>query len=54
MSPLLIMGFGALRGFAVITIVGVLIGVFIARPAYAEIIQGMLVEDTSKKFTDEE
>jgi len=54
MSPLLIMGFGALRGFAVITIIGVLIGVFIARPAYAEIIQGMLVEDTSKMFVDEE
>lgn len=54
MSPLLIMGFGALRGFAVITIVGVLIGVFIARPAYAEIIQGMLVEDTSKKYVDED
>ena len=54
MSPLLIMGFGALRGFAVITIVGVLIGVFIARPAYAEVIQGMLVEDTSKKFVGEE
>jgi preprotein translocase subunit SecD len=54
MSPLLIMGFGALRGFAVITIIGVLIGVFIARPAYAEIIQGMLVEDTNKKFADEE
>ena len=54
MSPLLIMGFGALRGFAVITIVGVLIGIFIARPAYAEIIQGMLVEDTGKKFADEE
>ena len=54
MSPLLIMGFGALRGFAVITIVGVLIGVFIARPAYAEVIQGMLVEDTGKKFVDEE
>jgi preprotein translocase subunit SecD len=54
MSPLLIMGFGALRGFAVITIVGVLIGVFIARPAYAEVIQGMLIEDTGKKFVDEE
>jgi len=54
MSPLLIMGFGALRGFAVITIIGVIIGVFIARPAYAEIIQGMLVEDTNKKFVDEE
>jgi len=34
--------------------VGVLIGVFIARPAYAEVIQGMLVEDTSKKFVDED
>lgn len=54
MSPLLIMGFGALKGFAMITIVGVLIGVFIARPAYAEVIQGMLVEDTSKKFVDED
>ena len=54
MSPLLVMGFGALKGFAVITIVGVLIGVFIARPAYAVIIQGMLVEDTGKKYIDEE
>ena len=54
MSPLLIMGFGALRGFAVITIVGVLVGVFIARPAYAEVIQGMLVEDTEKTFVGEE
>ncbi len=54
MSPLLVMGFGALKGFAVITIVGVLIGVFIARPAYAEIIQGMLVVDTGKKYTEED
>lgn len=54
MSPLLIMGFGALRGFAVITIVGVLIGVFIARPAYAEVIQGMLVEDTDRTFVGDE
>ena len=54
MSPLLVMGFGALKGFAVITIVGVLIGVFIARPAYAVVIQGMLVEDTGRKYVDEE
>ncbi|MCK4812217.1 MAG: preprotein translocase subunit SecD, partial [Methanosarcinales archaeon] len=32
MSPLLFMGFGALKGFAITTIVGVLIGVLIARP----------------------
>ncbi len=54
MSPLLIMGFGALKGFAVITIIGVLIGVGIARPAYAVIIQGMLVETSDEKFVDED
>lgn len=54
MSPLLIMGFGALKGFAVITIIGVLIGVGIARPAYAVIIQGLLVETSDKKFVDED
>ncbi len=54
MSPLLILGFGALKGFAVITIVGVLIGVFIARPAYAVVIEGMLVADTEKKYVDED
>lgn len=45
MSPLLFMGFGALKGFAVITIVGVLIGVLIARPAYAVIIKYLLLTD---------
>lgn len=54
MSPLLIMGFGALRGFAIITIVGVLIGVGIARPAYAVIIQGLLVETSDQKIADED
>lgn len=54
MSPLLIMGFGALKGFAVITIIGVLIGVGIARPAYAVIIQGLLVETSDEKFVDED
>lgn len=54
MSPLLIMGFGALKGFAVITIIGVLIGVGIARPAYAVIIQGLLVETSNEKFVDED
>ncbi len=54
MLPLWFMGFGALRGFAVITIVGVLIGVFIARPAYAEIIQGLIVADAGKKYVEED
>lgn len=38
MFPLFLMGFGSLRGFAFITIVGVLIGVLIARPAYGRIV----------------
>lgn len=45
MFPLVYLGFGALKGFAVITIVGVLIGVGIARPAYAVIIQEALKEE---------
>ncbi|MCJ7444994.1 MAG: preprotein translocase subunit SecD [Methanotrichaceae archaeon] len=38
MFPLLLMGFGALTGFALVIIIGVLIGVGIARPAYGRII----------------
>ncbi len=55
MLPLILaMDSSALRGFAEITIVGVLIGVFIARPAYAVIIQGMLVPETGEKFEEED
>lgn len=35
MLPLLFVGLGVLKGFAIITIIGVLIGVFVTRPAYA-------------------
>jgi preprotein translocase subunit SecD len=42
MSPLLVMSFGALKGFAITTIVGVLIGVLIARPAYGRVIRDLL------------
>lgn len=45
MFPLLLMGFGALTGFALIIIIGVLIGVGIARPAYGRIIGYILAED---------
>ncbi len=38
------MGFGALKGFALTTIVGVMIGVLIARPVYARIIKEVLKE----------
>ncbi len=55
MLPLILfMDSSALRGFAEITIVGVLIGVFIARPAYAVVIEKMLVADTEKRYVDED
>lgn len=42
MSPLVIMGFGSLKGFAITTIIGVFIGVFIARPVYGTVIKELL------------
>ncbi|MBW3003583.1 hypothetical protein KY328_03280 [Candidatus Woesearchaeota archaeon] len=42
MIPLFTAGAGVLRGFAVITVVGLLVNVIIARPAYAAIIEILL------------
>ncbi|NWP33727.1 preprotein translocase subunit SecD, partial [Escherichia coli] len=42
MSPLAILSLGDLRGFAIITILGVLIGVIITRPAYGDILRELL------------
>ncbi|AKB80466.1 Protein-export membrane protein SecD [Methanosarcina horonobensis HB-1 = JCM 15518] len=42
MSPLVVMGFGALKGFAITTIIGVFIGVVIARPVYGVVIKELL------------
>ncbi len=42
MLPLLILGFGMLRGFAITTIIGILIGVLITRPAYSMILKKVL------------
>lgn len=39
MVPLIVIGMGMLVGFAIITMIGVTIGVFITRPAYAKMIQ---------------
>jgi preprotein translocase subunit SecD len=44
MLPLLYMGFGALTGFALIIILGVILGTLIARPAYGRIIGHILAE----------
>ena len=44
MLPLLYMGFGALTGFALIIILGVILGTLIARPAYGRIIGHILAK----------
>ncbi|MDR7666100.1 preprotein translocase subunit SecD [Methanosarcina sp. Z-7115] len=48
LSPLVVMGFGSLRGFAITTIIGVLIGVIIARPVYGIVIKELLHSDESE------
>lgn len=42
MVPLMFLGIGLVRGFAITTIIGVLVGVLITRPAYARIIEVFL------------
>lgn len=42
MSPLVVMGFGTLKGFAIVTIIGIFIGVIVARPVYGVVIQELL------------
>ena len=42
MLALGLMALGTLKGFAIVTIVGLLIGIFITRPAYARIIEEIL------------
>ncbi|HIH70166.1 preprotein translocase subunit SecD [Methermicoccus shengliensis] len=42
MSSLFLIAFGALKGFALTTIIGVLVGVLIARPAYGRIIKDLI------------
>jgi preprotein translocase subunit SecD len=44
MLPLLFAGAGLLKGFAITTILAVSVGIFVTRPAYAQIVQ-MLLED---------
>jgi preprotein translocase subunit SecD len=42
MVPLMLMPLTTLQGFALITILGVLVGVIITRPAYGKIIMEIL------------
>ena len=39
MVPLVLIGVGLVRGFAITTMVGVLVGILVTRPAYAKIIE---------------
>lgn len=42
MVPLLFLGMGMVRGFAITTITGVLVGILITRPAYARIVEAIV------------
>ena len=44
MIPLFSAGAGLLTGFALVTIIGVTVGVFVTRPAFAEIVKRLLKE----------
>ena len=44
MIPLMTIGFGLLRGFAITTIIGVLVGILVVRPAFGEIVKRIIKE----------
>lgn len=45
MLPMAVIGIGAMRGFAIVTAIGVLIGIFITRPAFGKIAEAVLQKD---------
>ncbi|WP_129112759.1 preprotein translocase subunit SecD [Halegenticoccus tardaugens] len=44
MSPLAVLSLGDLQGFAIFTILGVLVGVLVTRPAYGDILRSLLTD----------
>ncbi|MDI9394284.1 MAG: preprotein translocase subunit SecD [Euryarchaeota archaeon] len=52
LSPLVVMGFGSLKGFAITTIIGVFIGVIFARPVYGVVIKEFLHVDENASITE--
>ena len=48
MSPLAVLSLGDLQGFAIITIVGVLIGVGVTRPAYGDVLRKLMLDDVKR------
>ena len=45
MSPLAVLSLGDLQGFAIVTILGVLIGVLVTRPAYGDILRKLMTDE---------
>ncbi len=45
MSPLAVLSLGDLQGFAIVTIVGVLLGVLVTRPAYGDILRNLMLAE---------
>ncbi len=54
MLPLLFIGVGVMRGFAITTLLGVFIGVFIARPAFSRIAEKMLEKQAITKHGEKQ
>jgi preprotein translocase subunit SecD len=48
MSPLAVLSLGDLTGFAIVTIVGVLIGVLVTRPAYGDILRYLMLDEKQR------
>jgi preprotein translocase subunit SecD len=48
MSPLAVLSLGDLQGFAIVTIVGVLIGVGVTRPAYGDVLRKLMLDDVDR------
>ena len=44
MSPLAVLSLGDLQGFAIVTIVGVLLGVLVTRPAYGNVLRNVVLD----------
>ena len=48
MSPLTVLSLGDLTGFAIVTIVGVLLGVLVTRPAYGDVLRYLMLSEEER------
>jgi preprotein translocase subunit SecD len=48
MSPLAFLSLGDLQGFAIVTIVGVLLGVLVTRPAYGDVLRNLMLSQQQR------